>query len=393
MTEWTADMDTERVTHGPDLVGIVPRLLGYPPEDSLVLVTATRTGAGQGQIGPSLRVDLTVESARALDEPAVRRFTAPLLAVPGADTIFPVVYSDALADFHLGWDDHEPMPDDELAAAADLLTGLDLVTDVLREQGFIVYPALWAGHGGCGEIGMTESASLDAVQSAQASRRLSGAGPVVAESFAAAVRAPQPDAATSAAVEALRRESFADAELVDGLVAEALLLDARACARAAGEVPEVPLVVDPQAVVALERLCRSVADRDIVQMLLAGDHPDFLPERLRGFAPGAFLQYARRCVHGTDAAEAIVGLGPEPPRHEALAESVEWLRRCLPLVIDDVRPDVLALVAWFEWARGRMSFAEHYAACAVAEAPEHRLASMLGRAVDEGIPPRWLHRP
>lgn len=388
---WTADMNTERVTHGPDLVGIVPQLLGYPPEDSLVLVTATRTGKGVGQIGPSLRADLTVEAAGRLDAPAVRRFTAPLLAVPEADTIFPVLYSDVLADFHLGWDDRDPMPDAELAAAEVLLTGLDTVTEALRDLGFVVFPALWSGSGGCGQVGTPESFLLTTARTT-ASSGLESAGSSVAESFAACVRLPEPDAATAAAVDALRRETFADAELVDGLLAESLLLDARARARAMGEVPEVPLVVDPRAVLAIERLCRGVEDRDIVQMLLAGDHPDFLPERLRTFDPGAFLPYARRRVDGGAAAEHIVGLSPHPPRHDALAESVEWLRHCLPLVVDSVRPDVQALIAWFEWARGRMSFAEHYVECALTEAPEHRLASMLRRAVDEGTPPRWMHR-
>ncbi|SMY12578.1 DUF4192 family protein [Brevibacterium jeotgali] len=385
-------MDTERVTHGPDLVGIVPHLLGYPPEDSLVLVTATRTADGTGQIGPSLRVDLTVEKARRLDAPAVRRFTAPLCAVPEADTIFPVLYSDVLADFHLRWDDREPMPDADLAAVELLLTALDTVTDVLGDMGFAVFPVLWSGSGDCGEVGMTETSSLDSVRPAAATRGLGAASTLVAESFASCVRVPEPDAATAAAVDALRRERFADAELVDGLVSEALLLDARAHARAAGEVPDVSLVVDPRAVLAVERLCRRVADRDIIQMLLAGDHPDFSAARLRNFSPGTFLPYARRCVDAGGAAEHIVGLAPDPPRHVALAESVGWLRHCLPLVIDDVRPDVLALIAWFEWARGRMSFAEHYVECALSDDPDHRLASMLRRAIDDGIPPRWLHR-
>ena len=385
-------MNAERVTHGPALVGIVPQLLGYPPEDSLVLVTATRTGDGTGQIGPSLRVDLTVEEAGRLDAPAVRRFTAPLRAVPEADTIFPVLYSDVLADFHLRWDDREPMPDAELAAVELLLTALDTVTDVLSDLGFVVFPALWSGSGGCGEVGTTESSSLDSARPAAAATGLGAASSLVAESFAGYVRIPEPDAATAAAVDALRRERFTDAELVDGLVSEALLLDARAHARAAGEMPDVSLVVDPRAVLAVERLCRRVADRDIIQMLLAGDHPDFPAERLRSFAPGAFLPYARRCVEGEGAAEHIVGLTFDPPRHDALSESVAWLRHCLPLVVDGVRPDVLALIAWFEWARGRMSLAEHYVECALYEHPDHRLASMLRRAIDDGIPPRWLHR-
>jgi len=385
-------MDTERVTHGPDLVGVVPTLLGYTPVDSLVLVTATRTGAGVGHIGPSLRTDFTVADAERIDEAAVRGFTAPLAAVPEADTIFPVVYSEVLADFHLRWDDREPMPDAQLAAAVTLLTGLDAVMDELDARGLAVLPALWAGRGGCGPVGEPGSSSPGRVPSAAGASGRGGAGSTVAASFADCVRPPAPDAATAAAVDALRRERFADAELVDGLVAEALLLDARAHGRAEGEPPEVPLVVDPRAVLALERLCRDVRDRDIVQMLLAGDHPDFLPHRLRGFGPGAFLPYARRRVEDGDPAAHIVGLSAVPPRQDALAETVDWLRRCILLVEGSVRPEVLALAAWFEWARGRMSFAEHYAECALDDAPGHRLATMLRRAVAEGIPPRWLQR-
>jgi hypothetical protein len=63
---------------------------------------------------------------------------------------------------------------------------------------------------------------------------------------------------------------------------------------------------------------------------------------------------------------------------------------CAVHVSADALAEVLALIAWFEWARGRMSFASHFADRALAEQEDHRMASMIRRAVENGVPPRWL---
>lgn len=382
-------MNTDRITHGPDLVSLVPHLLGYSPSDSLVLVTATTKREGVGLLGPSLRINFAVEDVEALDAASASRSTAPLRAVPDTDTVFPVVFSDVLADFHLDWDERDPSSPHDLLSVEVLVNGVLLVEDALHDRGFRVFPALWSGRGSCGKLLAPETTTRDAPVSSSVGGLAAMRSPV-ADSFAASVGRRAPDPGTVAALAALRREQFHDDELVDGLVAEALLLESRSLLREQGEVPEAPVMADPRAVLALERLCERSVDRDIVQMLLAGNHPDFPPERLRAFGPGRFLDYARRCVAGGDAALHIVGLSRTPPRQEALAESIDWLRTCAGLVNDEAIADVHALIAWFEWARGRMSFADHYVACALSAQREHRLALLIRKAVDEGMPPRWI---
>lgn len=382
-------MNAERITHGPDLVTIVPHLLGYTPADSLVLVTAVTKQEGVGMLGPSIRINFAVGDMDVLDEASVSRSTKPLRAVTDADTVFPVVFSDVLADFHLDWNERDPAAPHELVDVEALVNGIILVEDQLHRSGFRVLPALWSGRGSCGML-LAPEATTHEPSLSPAAESLALMGAPVADSFASSVDPRVPEAGTVAAIAALRRERFSEDELVDGLVAEVLLLESRSSMREQGAVPEAPVVVDSMAVLALELLCERAGDRDIVQMLLSGDHPCFTPERLRAFEPGRFLSYARNCAAGRDSALHIVGLSRTPPRQEALAESVDWLRTCAVLVSDHAKADVHALIAWFEWARGRMSFADHYAMCALTEREGHRLATLILKAVDEGMPPRWM---
>lgn len=387
--EWTAVMEAHRITHGPELISTIPATLGYIPRDSLVLATAetsasaTGTGWREAILGPCLRLDFGAEDIAGFGPGLVKAVVGQLARVDDIDTIFPVIFSDALARFHLAWEEPRPSDGGELVHIADVTDVLARVTESLEGLGLRVFPALWSGCGASGALRCPEATLRDAAIDTAAVQA------VVAESFEACVRDPEADPVVRASVDALRREDFALSECADALLAEALLLDARTRTREEGPPPEAPVVPDPLAVLAVERLCRRGRDRDIIQMLLAGDHPDFDTDVLRGLDAGEFLGYARVCV-GLGAAAQIVGLSPRRPRHAALSEAVDWLRMCAVHVSADALVEVLALIAWFEWARGRMSFALHYADRAVAEQEDHRMASMILRAVEHGIPPRWL---
>lgn len=383
-------MDAQRITSGTQLIGTIPPALGYVPRDSLVLVTVEADRGGtEGVVGPSLRFDFGPRDVREFNATAVRNCLEQVRTLTRADMIHPVVFSDPVARFHLDWDERDPAHDEELGFIDVVSDALRRLRDALETRGYRVQNALWAG---CSATGCLRRPELTERNVDLAGPSPSGAGPglAVAASFEDSVRLPQPDAGLRAAVEALRRESFTDAECADGLLAEALLLEARACMREEFLPPEDVLLPDPLAVLAVERLCDRGRDRDIIQMLLSGDHPDFDPWSLRDLAPGEFLGYARGVLADGTAAAQAAGLSPRPPRQASLAESIEWLRRCAELVGVEARADVLALLAWFEWARGRMSFAQHYAECACAEQEDHRLAGMLTTAARTGMPPRWL---
>ena len=383
-------MDAQRITSGTQLIGTIPPALGYVPRDSLVLVTVEADRGGtEGVVGPSLRFDFGPRDVREFNATAVRNCLEQVRTLTRADMIHPVVFSDPVARFHLDWDERDPAHDEELGFIDVVSDALRRLRDALETRGYRVQDALWAG---CSATGGLRRPELTERNVDLAGPSPSGAGPglAVAASFEDSVRLPQPDAGLRAAVEALRRESFTDAECADGLLAEALLLEARACMREEFLPPEDVLLPDPLAVLAVERLCDRGRDRDIIQMLLSGDHPDFDPWSLRDLAPGEFLGYARGVLADGTAAAQAAGLSPRPPRQASLAESIEWLRRCAELVGVEARADVLALLAWFEWARGRMSFAQHYAECACAEQEDHRLAGMLTTAARTGMPTRWL---
>ena len=385
-------MDAQRITPGTQLIGTIPPALGYVPRDSLVLVTVeVAPGGREGVVGPSLRFDFGPLDVRDFTATAARNCLEQVRTLTRADMIHPVVFSDPVARFHLDWDERDPAHDEELGFIDVVSDALRRLRVVLEDSGYRVQDALWAGCSATGGLRRPEMTERN-VDLASAGPPQSGGGPgvAVAASFEDSVRLPEPDAGLRAAVEALRREAFTDGECADGLLAEALLLEARALMREEFLPPEDVLVPDPLAVLAVERLCDRGRDRDIIQLLLSGDHPDFDPWSLRDLAPGEFLGYARGILADGTAAAQAAGLSPHPPRQASLAESIEWLRRCAELVGAEARADVLALLAWFEWARGRMSFAQHYAECACEEQEDHRLAGMLRTAAGTGMPPRWL---
>ena len=255
-------MEAHRITHGPQLISTIPTTLGYVPQDSLVLATAemSATGRREAILGPCLRVDFRPEDVTWDGRRLVRTVAGQLVRVDGIDTIFPVVFSDALARFHLAWEEPRPSDGGELVHIADVTDLLAHLTDCLTGLGFRVFPTLWSG---CGASGALRCPDATLREPAPAPVALHAS---VAESFDACVRDPEADPVVRASVDALRREDFDLSECADALLAEALLLDARTRTREEGPPPEAPVMPDPLAVLALERLCRRGRDRDIVQI-------------------------------------------------------------------------------------------------------------------------------
>src|SRR5699024_10600851 len=130
-TDWTAVMEAHRITHGPQLISTIPTTLGYVPQDSLVLATAemSATGRMEAILGPCLRADFRPEDVTWDGRRLVRTVAGQLVRVDGIDTIFPVVFSDALARFHLAWEEPRPSDGGELVHIADVTDLLAHLTD------------------------------------------------------------------------------------------------------------------------------------------------------------------------------------------------------------------------------------------------------------------------
>ncbi|WP_035280695.1 DUF4192 family protein [Brevibacterium album] len=398
-------MDAYTLTHGPALIGLVPHLVGYRPEDSLVLVTAHSTGPGGGQVGASLRIDFGRAQAEGLDGPLLESLLAPLSHTEGADIVFPVLFSEALASHHTRLDEAEACgagpdstgpggPDDQdedASTARILLDGLEAVCAALDDRGLTVLAPLWAGRSECGRIGEPGSTPVAAAETAPAVIGMIAEGSHAADSFEDLVRPPRPCAEHAAEVERMRAGGeVSDEAAADALLRAAQALEERVRRREGGERAPDPLPLpEPEAVLALDRFAARPADRDFVQMLLSGDHPAFTADGLADMPERSFLAYARRMVFAPGATQALVGFSPRPPRLQALAEAVDWLRACMPYASAEALPGVHAVLAWFEWSRMRMRFAEHYARTALRGPEDCRLARLVLRAVQAGVPPEW----
>jgi hypothetical protein len=386
--EWGGPMHTYTLAHGPGLIGLVPHLIGYLPQDSLVLVTAQSTASGSGALGASLRMDFDHERAARLDEAALETMLRPLDLADGADTVFPVLFSAPVAVHHTGLDALTA----DTAAARALLDGLSFVCDGLAARGFDVVQPLWAGEEMCGRVGEHGGTPLARARETPAVVGMIAEGSRAAESFEDCVRAPEALPAHAAEIEQLR-EGTDDEEAARALLRTARTLTERAQRRAEAHERPAPFgPPEPAAVLALDRFLPRLPDRDWVQMLLSGDHPGFSAAALAEAEEDGFLAHARRAGALPGAAQELVGFCPRPPRLWALAEAVDWLRGCLPYIGAEARPGLYALLAWFEWSRVRMRFAEHYALAALEADGDHRLAQLVLRAVRAGLPPVWAQR-
>ena len=57
---------------------------------------------------------------------------------------------------------------------------------------------------------------------------------------------------------------------------------------------------------------------------------------------------------------------------------------------NEALPDALAVLAWLEWVRGRLSFSDYYASAALHLDSEHSLARLQAAAAEQAVLPGWL---
>jgi len=372
-------MKTSAITSQADLIGAVPQLLGYPPQNSLVVLTAHRQSGGGQLMGVCMRFDFDLQVAAGLDEGAARGLARTLSRADTVDRVFPFVFSDDVpAALGLAGADR----DDTVFALYEKATAY--VCDALVEQGVQVYAPAWVG---CGMTGpMDRPGRAARLQHSTGRKPVDlGTGPVQAD-FGQAAALPRPVAEVAQRVSLLRPEEPDPARLIEAIMADVVALYDSAQRGARAE----PVAPSPLAIIAFEVLTEDLWVRDLIEMMLGFDHPQLPPDLLRTMSGEEFARTVIAQGDRVDMAAQMIGLSERRPDMQLTKLAADYLRAVASYVDVETLPTVLSMIAWFEWARARHSFAAHYAQAALDLDPRYSLAGLMLRAADAGMPPAWL---
>jgi hypothetical protein len=386
-----------------DFLALVPQLVGFLPEGSLVLVAFR----GNRTCG-ALRFNLPHGGA---GEPELRRVAGALLGtlckIPGVDALVPVVYTDATIGANPG-------------NAAGLPYGafIGAIRHRAGQSGFLVRDALcvaadgWASyleadepeHQGAGRAlrhplsGITDSAVTEALPG-DARRELAR--------LQTGAELPRVDLATrERCARRLARYQRLGSDLgpVSGLVEMVGdILDPVATAETVLGLDPAELSIDE--VVALLFLMQGPATRD--QMMLQFAFGEEVGRR------GSALNrhYARRqretgltmddLVAADMAAgrafeeeipttgDLMMGLSPERPDPERVHRGIGLLKVLVAMAPRSARPAPLCMLAWLSWTLGQGSVAGIYLDTAVEIDAEYGMARLLLQMIGSGHLPEW----
>lgn len=357
-----------KVSGPADLLRLVPRLVGFRPAESLVLVafTGRRTGA-------AMRFDLPATGdPRVLDRIA-GHLVGMLCRVEGVDGMVPVVYTAAPL---------ESVPVvlfDLLAAHADA-AGL-AVKDALcvagdgwaRVPGGPLRPLSELGPDAADLLDPAVELRLPAVSEAARARfaeqltawRTRAAGP------GGDVHGFRPGAGLTGAP---RDEPF--------VLRAALGLDTTALLE--GMLTEHPLGDEPCPCLAALAAFAEVPDLANHLLLHIGWGPAF-GDRVRG-------SWLERDEEDPDAEAALNGGEVERPVVPRIEAGIRAVKAAMAHLEPDRRGPLAACAAWLEWALGRGSLAGGFVDLALAAAEPSAFAVVLGLRLGHGVLPEWAFR-
>ena len=394
-----------KAARAEDFLAIVPRLVGFAPKDSIVLVAFR----GRRTCG-AIRFDLpgTKTAASVTDETmpddtnaefhrrVATTIVGTLSKIPGVDAVVPVVYTD-----------------ERFADSARIPRGpfVGSVIDRLRYSGFRVRDALCVAADGWGSyLDDTCPPSGRPLAAITDSPVLVGLPADDAQADAVEQGAVLPSV-TLFRAERVARLVRRFAELIDGDTALGdTALDNTAARyaqinraiglpswREPGEVESLlgtPAAfeailrhpcgdLDPVVAAFVIATVRSPAMRDVIMLQWAFD----LETGVR------VLRDARRFALGAPADEldsAVLMLGEGPrPRPERVLSAIETLKAIAALAPRALRPPLLCMLAWLNWALGRSSLAHLFVRAAEDIDPNYGLAEVMRQVLDRGMLPEW----
>ncbi|WP_431803805.1 DUF4192 family protein [Microbacterium sp. bgisy203] len=390
---------TVKAADAAQFLSLVPRLLGFTPTQSVVLVPMAR-----GRSLGAMRVDLPPESAPGQSPDDVDDGTPAeivdtvassaigmICRIDDADAVLVVVYTDA--PFAGG-------PDRAIA-------GAHVVGALMRQAdacGLRVVDALTvAGDGWGSHLEHTVPAGghpLDLLRvrgtaaTALADAGLDGSPPGDQVSGAALPRVPK--AARKAVAEALRSLA-ASLEVICGIPSTsrtAPRIDPAAleAACALDDLPStfeealgwnVPAAPMRAAMLAWCLARPSLRDIALVQWATDIEGGDIAMEAQRLWEDGA--------EYPADLASVMWGEGPRPDALR-LEAALDLAREVAALAPRTHKPGPLAVCAWLSWALGRSTHADRYATMALSFDDEHGLAEIVRSFVHAGHLPDWAFR-
>lgn len=354
MTKKTAPIDDAH------LLALVPELVGFTPQRSLVLVLF----AGRSSCG-AYRVDLPDPDHAEQYKHYLTTLVGMMCRVRGADGVLPVAYTDD------AYDECGGIPRERLVT--------DLI-DRVRTAGFRVADAFCVAADGWGSYFQPQRPrDLVELEHARTARAEPHRSAGTADEQATLPRAdPVTVERTAVALDALTGADLIGNDSVE--LAERLLTPGEA---------EKPSTAALLAVVA-----ESAMDRDVLLYTWAwgaetGRRAGALNLRLIG-AP-----ITRDTLDGLAAADrelalALSGLGRMPrPDRDRVATAIDAVKLVAPVVPEALRCPLVTILAWLEWSIGRASIAGRFLEAAARLDPAYPFAALLRDLVDGGAIPEW----
>lgn len=348
-----------------DIIETAVDLLGYRPQDSLVLLgimDPNTEGPGLGV----LRIDYSTVAALGFADGSAGDVVDLVRGLGSVKTVLPAVFCEDLYDI-LGLGG--PIEGQAWKVHRD---GIYAVCDLLVDSGYDVGRPVWAAGELCGDF----AAPRDVRQCSSSNSRPAG----IAE--AAALPTPDPEIVRTKEVFGTPTAPFP--HLADALSEAERLLEEGAAAK------ECARAFSPQTLNVAEAMLTNPRKRDLLMLLLVFQNPGLRPaelpaecdEHTENWLLDEFVhpEYMNECV----------GYSAALPDMSRLQLGCEVMKMIAAYASNEALPDALAVLAWLEWVRGRLSFSDYYASAALHLDSEHSLARLQAAAAEQAVLPGWL---
>ena len=375
-----------------DFLALVPQLLGFVPETSVVLVAFR----GNRTCG-ALRFNLPDEGApHKVCKRIATTLAGMLCKIPGVDAVVPVIYTTDAFGGTPG------IPHERFAEI--LNRRLELSGFLLRDSLCVAADA-WGSYldpecpaGGHPLSDIAESPIFEAMDQESVTEP--------ARSLGTLQSGPAPIEVSLAARERLARiyrryrHLIARAENAPELFPTlGFVLDPVAIAEAALTWPNPPTEEDAAALLVL---VQSPPNRDQIMVQFAFGHDEGLRARelnqhyarrqdetgrsLDDLVAEEFTVGAPTAKHTSD---IMLGLQPERPDIDRIRGAIRLLRTVTALAPRTAKPAPLCMLAWLSWALGSGSVAGFFVDQALAIDPQYSMATLLDLLLKSGHLPDW----
>lgn len=366
-----------KTTQPYDLLALVPQLVGFRPHNSLVLVAfrGKRTGG-------AYRVDLPAPASETVYKRIATTLIGMLCKIQGADGVIPVIYTED------SFSECGGIPRESL---------MRRLLSRANTAGFVVKEALCVASDGWGSYFDEDGAgpsSLALIDDSDVHRALPEASrgrQLSPEQHATLPKAKREVKQETAAALAKCRENLKNCvldEVQEFTEDGSMLLD--------GWSNPVGL-----AEVALSREASAISPTLTALLALAAQSPCVRDVLLFDWAWGATMG---RSIYRTnlrhlqgqliteedEGALGLAGMGMPQPDPERIRAAIELLRVVSSRVPKKLKPPLLTMLAWFNWALGRGSAAGLLVDSAREINPRYGLADLLDDILERGILPEWV---